>query len=181
MSSESPSRGNPIGNEGGKRKHRGSSSVASSNSNSNGKKRERTQPPKDRARTEGGRSSTNRSSSRDSRKSSERSQWSSDGELPESVMSATDLALYRNRENRQQSNDSPPPPHSPPRLRKEKSLDSFPSLSETQSGKIESQIKHIRMKIGWLNPNSSADSQTIAEYERQIRELGGQSRPLRRG
>ncbi|KAF7949875.1 uncharacterized protein EAE97_003384 [Botrytis byssoidea] len=181
MSSGSPSPRNPIDNEGGKRKHRGSSSVASRNSNSNSKKRERTQPPKDRARTEGGRSSTNRSSSRDSRKSSERSQWSSDGELPENVMSATDLALYRNRENRQPLNDSPPPPHSPPRLQKKKSLDSFPSLSETQSEKIETEIKHIRMKIGWLNPNSSADRQTIAEYDHQIRELGRQLRPLRRG
>ncbi|TGO18124.1 hypothetical protein BTUL_0012g00690 [Botrytis tulipae] len=183
MSSGSPSRRNPIGNEGGKRKHRESSSVASSNSNTkiNGKKREPTQPPKDRARTEAGPSSKRRSNSQDSRKSSERSQWSSDGELPESVMSATDLALYRNRENRQPSSDSPPPPHSPPRLQKEKSLDSFPSLSETQSEKIESEIKQIRMKKDWLNPNSSADRQTIAGYDHQIRELGRQLRPSRRG
>ncbi|TGO30309.1 hypothetical protein BPAE_0006g00490 [Botrytis paeoniae] len=138
MSSGSPSHRNPIGNEGGKRKHRESSSVSSGNSNNNihGKKKERTKPPKDRARTEAGPSSTKRSDSQDSRKSSEKSQWSSDGELPDGVTSATDLALHRNRGNRQASNDSSPPPRSPPKLQKEKSLDSFPSLSETQSEKI---------------------------------------------
>ncbi|TGO42683.1 hypothetical protein BHYA_0006g00860 [Botrytis hyacinthi] len=187
MSSGSPFRRNPISNEGGKREHRESSSVASSsshrNSNTRGKKRERTKPPKEeyRAGTEAGPSSTKRSTSQDSRRSSERSQWSSDGELPEHVRSATDLALHRNRENRQPSNDSPPPPRSPPQLQREKSLDSFPSLSETQSEKIESEIKHVRMKKDWLDPDSSADRETIARYDRQIRELGRQLRPSRRG
>ncbi|KAF7928709.1 uncharacterized protein EAE98_005765 [Botrytis deweyae] len=183
MSSRSSSRRNLIGNERGKRKHGESSSVSSGNSNDHGKKKERTKPPKekDRARAKAGASSTKRSDSQDSRKSSERSQWSSDGELPEGVTSATDLALYRNRGNRQPSNDSPPPPRSPPKLRREKSLDSFPSLSETQSEKIRSNITQIRMKKGWLDPNISADSATIDEYDRQIRELGRQLRQLRRG
>ncbi|THV55599.1 hypothetical protein BGAL_0006g00510 [Botrytis galanthina] len=191
MPSGSPSHGNPIGNEGGKRKHRGSSSVASSNGNSNsksksdirGKERERTKLPKkeDRARPKAGPSSTNRSTSQDSRISSERSQWSSDGELPEGVRSATDLALHRNRGNRQPSNDSPSPPHSPPKLQREKSLDSFPSLSETQSEKIESDIKRIQMERDWLNPSSSADKRTIAGLDRQVRELERQLRQSRRG
>ncbi|KAF5878502.1 uncharacterized protein Bfra_000668 [Botrytis fragariae] len=181
MSSRSPSRRNPTGNEGGKRKHRESSSVSSGNSNINGKKKERAKPPKDRARTEAGPSSTKRSDSQDSRKSSEKSQWSSDGELPEGVTSATDLALHRNRGNRQASNDSPPPPRSPPKLQREKSLDSFPSLSETQSEKIESDIKRIRMKRDWLDLNSSADREAKRRYDRQIEESEERLRQLRRG
>ncbi|TGO62956.1 hypothetical protein BCON_0016g00490 [Botryotinia convoluta] len=185
MSSGSPSHRNPIGNKGGKLKHRESSSVSSGNSNSNihGKKKECPKPPKeeDRARTREGPSSTKRSDSQASRKSSERSQWSSDGELPEGVTSATDLALHRNRGNRQPVNDSPSPPRSPPRLQREKSLDSFPSLSETQSEKIKSGIKHIRMKRDWLDPNSSADRETKRRYDRQIEESEERLRQLRRG
>ncbi|KAF7958639.1 hypothetical protein EAE96_002178 [Botrytis aclada] len=80
------------------------------------------------------------------RESSERSQWSSDDELPEGVRSATDLALHRNRGNRQPLNDSPSPPRSPPKLQREKSLDSFPSMSETPSERIKSDIKQLQMK-----------------------------------
>ncbi|KAF7913641.1 uncharacterized protein EAF01_000047 [Botrytis porri] len=185
MSSRSPSRRKPPGNEGGKRKHRESSSASSGNNNSNirGKKQERAKPPKeeDRARTGARPSSTERSDSQGSRISSEKSQWSSDGELPEGVSSATDLAIHRNRGDHQPSYDSPPPPRSPPKLQKEKSLDSFPSLSETQSERIQSNITHIRMKKGWLDPNISANGEAIAEYDRQIGELGRQLTQLRRG
>ncbi|TEY42737.1 hypothetical protein BOTCAL_0385g00150 [Botryotinia calthae] len=165
MPSGSSSNRNPIDNEDRKRKHRESSSVSSGNSNSSskghGKKKERTNPPKEEDRA--------------------RDRWSSEGELLEGVASATDPVLYRNQGNRQPLSDGPSPPHTPSKLERKRPADSFSSLSETQSEKIRTDIKAIRMEKGWLDPNISQYGEGNTQYDLQIEEAEERLRQLQRG
>ncbi|KAJ8070265.1 hypothetical protein OCU04_000648 [Sclerotinia nivalis] len=165
-----------------KDERKGKISNSGSVRSNNGKKTELGAPPKEenRAKSKDNPPSRKRSDSQVSGKDSVRSQWSSDCELPDGVTSATDLACHRKLASRQSSSNSSPPRRSPPKLQREKSLDSFSSLSETPSEKIESDITHIRMKKGWLDLRIRADREKDTVYDRQIVELKRELRQLRR-
>lgn len=166
------------------------SSSASTNSDNDkkrdGKERERTRSPKeeeDRTKPKTPSPSRQSSDSQTSEKGSVKSQWSSDGELPEGVTCAADLARHRRGGSGQSSRDgdNSPSRRPPPGLKKEKSLDSFGSLDETSSEKLGSNMNHIRMKKGWLDVRISADREKDAEYDRQVEGFKHELRHLQRG
>lgn len=164
------------------------SNCASTNSDNDkkrdGKERERTRSPKEENRTKPKTPSPSRKSSdsQTSEKGSVKSQWSSDGELPEGVTCAADLARHRRGGSGQSSRDgdNSPSRRSPPGLKKEKSLDSFGSLDEMSTEKLGSNMNRIRMKKGWLDGRISADREKDAEYDRQVEGFKRESRHLQR-